>query len=117
MDEVPFRKNENIIIAPFHKRETELTYYVTVPVEEIDLIPESMVGFTIPEKSYVFCRHNGDAAEINNTYKNMLSWMEEYGYEQDFQALCFEIYKSDRKEDLFSENGLPFEIYIPVKKY
>ena len=35
-DEVPNQTKESILIAPFHSRETELTYYVTAPVEKIE---------------------------------------------------------------------------------
>jgi AraC family transcriptional regulator len=131
MDQIPFlfarmkkrsnevldQKNHNIFIAPFHGRETELTYYVTVPVEEITYIPEGMIGFTIPEKNYVFCIHNGKAAEIEDTYRRIEAWMEEYGYEQDHQALSLEVYKSTINEVDFSDELIKFEIYIPVKKY
>ncbi|WML52828.1 GyrI-like domain-containing protein [Neobacillus sp. PS3-12] len=116
-DEVLFQRNQNIFIAPFHGRETELTYYVTVPVEEITYIPEGMTGFTIPEKNYVFCTHNGMAAEIEHTYQRIEAWMEEYGYEQDNQALSLEVYNSNINEIDFSDELIKFEIYIPVKKY
>lgn len=116
-DEVLYQKNHNIFIAPFHGRETEMTYYVTVPVEEFTNIPEGMIGFTIPEKNYVFCMHNGKAAEIEHTYRGIEAWMEEYGYEQDHQALCLEVYKSNISEIDFIDELIKFEIYIPVKKY
>lgn len=117
VDEVLYHKNHHIFIAPFHGRETELTYYVTVPVEEINYVPEGMLGFTIPEKNYVFCTHSGNAAEIENTYRQILEWMEEYGYEQDHQALCLEVYKANMMENRAYADQLQFEIYIPVKKY
>jgi predicted transcriptional regulator YdeE len=116
-DEVLYQKNDNIFIAPFHRRETELTYYVTVPVEEINLVPEGMVGFTIPEKNYVFCTHKGTAAEIEHTYRRMEAWMEDYGYEQDHQALSLEVYNSNINKRDISNEIIKFEIYIPVKKY
>lgn len=116
-DEVLFQKNQNIFIAPFHGREAELTYYVTVPVEEINFVPEGMVGFTIPEKNYVFCTHKGTAAEIEHTYRRIEAWMEDYGYEQDYQALSLEVYESSINKSDFSDEIIEFEIYIPVKKY
>jgi predicted transcriptional regulator YdeE len=116
-NEVLYQKNHNIFIAPFHGRETELTYYITVPVEEITIVPEGMVGFTIPEKNYVFCIHNGTAAEIDLTYKRINDWMDEYGYEQDYQALSLEVYQTSSLESHFSNDQIQFEIYVPVKKY
>lgn len=116
-DEVLLQKNQNIFIAPFHGRETELTYYVTVPVEEVNFVPEGMVGFTIPEKNYVFCTHKGTAAEIEHTYRRIEAWMEDYGYEQDYQALSLEVYESSINKSDFSDEIIKFEIYIPVKKY
>lgn len=53
LNEVAYQTKEPILIAPFHSRETEFTYYVTTPVEKIENIPEGMVGFTIPRKNYV----------------------------------------------------------------
>jgi AraC family transcriptional regulator len=116
-DEVNCKKNDNIFISPYHGRETELTYYVTVPVEDFNYVPEGMVAFTIPEKSYVFCIHNGSAAEIEHTYGKIQDWMHEYGYEQDFQALSLEVYKTTFNEEHFYHDQIQFEIYIPVKKY
>jgi predicted transcriptional regulator YdeE len=116
-DEVLYQENQNIIIAPFHGRETELTYYVTVPVKEINFVPEGMVGITIPEKNYVFCTHKGTAAEIEHTYRRIHAWMVDYGYEQDHRALSLEVYNSSiNKRDFFDEI-IKFEIYIPVKRY
>lgn len=117
IDEVLYQKNDHLFIAPFHCRETELTYYVTVPVEEISLVPEGMVGFTIPEKHYIFCTHYGTASEIAHTYQRIKGWMEDYGYEQDHQALCLEVYNASIKENQNLQEKIHFEIYVPVKTY
>ena len=114
--EVAYQTNEPVLIAPFHSRETEITYYVTTPVEKIEDIPEGMVGFTIPRKNYVFATHNGRAEEIENTYQQILSWMNEYGYEQDLQALTIEVHNEEDK-DLNVSGELHYEIYLPVKTY
>ena len=89
LEEVSFQTKEPVLIAPFHSRETEFTYYVTTPVEKIEDIPEGMVGFTIPSKNYVFATHKGSQEEVENTYQQMLCWMKEYGYEQDHQCLKY----------------------------
>ncbi|MEH7355119.1 GyrI-like domain-containing protein [Neobacillus drentensis] len=114
--EVPFQTQESILIAPFHTRETEITYYVTTPVEVIDDIPEGMVGFTIPRKNYVFSTHKGRIEEVENTYNKMFAWMKEYGYDQDHHALSMEIFKEGHK-DQNTEGNLYFEIYLPIKTY
>lgn len=116
LGEVPFRTTESVMIAPFHSRETEFTYYVTTPVERIDDIPYGMVGFTIPHKNYVFTTHNGRPEEVEKTYLQMFAWMEEYGYEQDHQALSLEIYNEDYM-NLESAENLHYDIYIPLKAY
>lgn len=116
-EEILFKKNSNILISPFHRRETELTYYVTIPVEVINFIPEGMTGFTIPEKNYVFCIHKGTAAEIERTYRKIEAWMEEYGYEQDHQALSIELYNLNIEENDHAGDLVQFEIYVPVKRY
>lgn len=116
LDEVSYQTDEPVLIAPFHSRETELTYYVTKPVEKISQIPAGMVGFTIPSKNYVFTTYKGSLDGVENTYLQMFSWMQEYGYEQDHHALSLEIYKEKYK--LQNANGdLHFEIYLPVKAY
>jgi AraC family transcriptional regulator len=116
LEEVSYQTKEPVLIAPFHSRETEFTYYVTTPVEKIDEIPAGMVGFTIPSKNYVFAAHKGSHEEIENTYQQIYAWMKEYGYEQDHNALCLEVYKEEHKH--LNENGdLHFDIYLPVKIY
>jgi AraC family transcriptional regulator len=116
LEEVSYQTHEPVLIAPFHSRETEITYYVTTPVDKIDEIPEGMVGFTIPSKNYVFATHKGSQEEVKNTYKRVYSWMEEYGYEQDHNALSLEVYKEEHKH-LNANGELHFDIYLPVKIY
>ncbi|WP_066064699.1 GyrI-like domain-containing protein [Neobacillus soli] len=116
LEEIYHQTKEPVLIAPFHSRETEITYYVTTPVGKIEEIPEGMVGFTIPRKNYVSTIHRGGLREVKNTYLKMYSWMREYGYEQDHQALCLEIFKEEHKQ-LNVKGDLLFEIYVPLKTY
>ncbi|MFL6562597.1 MAG: GyrI-like domain-containing protein, partial [Bacillus sp. (in: firmicutes)] len=116
LEEVSYQTKEPVLIAPFHSRETEFTYYVTTPVEKIEEIPEGMVGFTIPSKNYVFATHIGSHEEVEHTYKQIYSWMREYGYEQDQNALSIEVYKEEHKH-LNASGDLHFDIYLPVKTY
>lgn len=116
LEEISYQTKEPVLIAPFHSRETELTYYVTAPVEKIEEIPEGMVGFTIPSKNYVFATHIGSQEEVEDTYKKIYSWMGEYGYEQDHNALSIEVYKEEH-DHLNSTGELHFDIYLPVKTY
>ncbi|WP_462409690.1 GyrI-like domain-containing protein [Neobacillus sp. Marseille-QA0830] len=114
--EIKSRTEEPVFIAPFHSRETEVTYYVTTPVENLESIPDGMVGFTIPKKNYVFTTHVGKPDDIQSTYLQLLTWMNEYGYDQDHQALSLEVYKKTSPDR--DENGnLQLEIYLPVKTY
>lgn len=116
MGEILHKTKESIFIAPFHSRETEFTYYVTVPVEKIENIPNGMIGFVIPSKKYIFATHNGSASEVENTYLQMFSWMKEHGYEQDYHALSLEIYKNEHSTINSFGNKLQFDIYLPLKK-
>ncbi|MDP4086490.1 MAG: GyrI-like domain-containing protein [Bacillota bacterium] len=116
-EEIIDQSNEPVFIAPFHCRETEFTYYITKPVKQITYVPDGMVGFTIPAKNYIYATHSGSTSEVENTYLKILSWMREYGYEQDHQALSLEIYDEDFKTDSSPDSHLFLEIYIPVKKY
>jgi predicted transcriptional regulator YdeE len=112
--EVPNQTNDSILIAPFHSRETEFTYYVTTPVENLEHVPEGMVGFTIPRKNYVCTSHKGNLEEVENTYRQMLVWMQEYGYDLDHHALSLEILKGN---NIDKEDNMQFELYLPVKSY
>ena len=112
--EVPNQTNDSILIAPFHSRETEFTYYVTTPVENLEHVPEGMVGFTIPRKNYVCTSHKGSLEEVENTYRQMLVWMQEYGYDLDDHALSLEILKGN---NIDKEDNMQFELYLPVKSY
>ena len=116
LNEISYKTADPVIIAPFHSRETEFTYYVTTPVEQIHQVPNGMVGFTIPRKNYVVTSHFGPADEVEDTYQRLFTWMKEYGYEQDHQALSLEIYQQHSHGQDLSKNLL-FEIYIPVKTY
>ncbi|MEW9051447.1 MAG: GyrI-like domain-containing protein [Neobacillus sp.] len=116
LNEVSFQTGESIMVAPLHIRETELTYYVTAPVDRIENIPEGMVGFSIPQKNYVFATHVGRLEEVENTYSRIFEWMKDYGYELDEQALSLQIYKPEHKEEN-AAGKLHFEILLPVKCY
>lgn len=116
LEELPYKTNEPVLVAPFHSRETEFTYYVTAPVEKIAEVPEGMVGFTIPRKNYVFTTHLGKKEEVEHTYRKLMTWMEEYGYEHDHSALSLEIYKQEHQTDHTNES-LQFDIYLPVRVY
>jgi AraC family transcriptional regulator len=116
LEEIPYKAEEPVLIAPFHSRESEFTYYVTAPVEKIESIPAGMVGFTIPPKNYVFTTHIGKPEEVENTYLQLFKWMEEYGYDHDQNALSLEIYQEEHKPQNTNEN-LRFEIYLPLKVY
>lgn len=115
-EEVSCLTNEPVVIAPFHSRETELTYYVTKPVGEIENVPDGMVGFSIPRKNYVCTTHKGSLKEVADTYQQLITWMKEYGYEQDYHALGLEIFKEEHKQQN-SSGDLYFEICLPVKTY
>lgn len=69
-----------------------------------------MVGFTIPRKNYVCSSHKGSLEELENTYREMLVWMEEYGYDLDGNALSLEVLKDN-------DNSTNFELYLPIKSY
>ncbi|WP_045515675.1 GyrI-like domain-containing protein [Neobacillus niacini] len=112
--EVPYQTNDSILIAPFHSRETEFTFYVTTPVEKVENVPDGMVGFSIPRKYYVCSSHKRGIEELENTYRKMLVWMQEYGYELDDHALCLEVLKH---KNLDREGSMHFELYLPVKTY
>lgn len=114
LEEVPNQTNDSILIAPFHRRETEFTYYLTTPVEKVENVPDGMIGFTIPRKNYVCSSHKGRPEELENTYRKMLVWMQEYGYDLDNHALSLKVLKENKIDN---DVSMHFELYLPVKSY
>ncbi|MFP7296519.1 GyrI-like domain-containing protein [Neobacillus niacini] len=114
LEEVPNQTQDAVLITPFHSRETEFTFYVTTPVEKVENVPDGMVGFTIPRKNYVYSSYKGSLEELENTYRKMLVWMEEYGYDLDDHALSLKVFKENNSG---GEGGADFELYLPVKSY
>lgn len=114
LEEVPNQTNDSILIAPFHSRETEFTFYVTTPVEKVEDVPEGMIGFTIPRKNYVCTSLKGSFEDLEHTYRQMLVWMQEYGYDLDENALSLKVLNQGQQD---SEGSMDFELYLPVKCY
>lgn len=114
LEEVPNQTDSSVFIAPFHSRETEFTCYIATTVKNIENVPDGMVGFTIPRKNYVFSSHNGSLEDLETTYKQMLVWMEEYGYDLDDHALSLEVLREQSRDN---EYNRLYELYLPVKIY
>lgn len=117
VDEILYPTGDDVIIALFHCRETDLTYYVAAPVVQIAEVPDGMTGFLVPEKSYVFACHNGPKVKLEETYIKMSEWMKEYGYEQDQFALGIEIHPITVLNKRNTSEPMQIDIYLPIKKY
>jgi AraC family transcriptional regulator len=84
------------------------TQFICVEVKDFSGgIPQGMVGFQVPGRTYAVFRHSGPMAGVPQTYANAFAWLKENGHEFDPNALRFEEYE-DGVEDAYN-------IWLPVK--
>lgn len=106
------RKNEikNVInpdryVCPHYASEVLFTYLYCMEVNNLDEIPEGMIGFSIPAHRYVTTRSNHDPYEVLHTY------LQNREMENNVKALALEVY-------YFENPNWPTEVdvYIPIKE-
>ncbi|MEJ8545762.1 GyrI-like domain-containing protein [Brevibacillus borstelensis] len=68
------------------------TEYIAVEVEKFDRIPEGMVGFMIPARSYAVFTHQGPMDRVPATYQHAFEWISGQGLSVAEQALRLERY-------------------------
>lgn len=94
------------------------TEFVAVEVEGFERIPERMVAFTIPARTYARFTHRGPMSTVKDTYTQLFQWLSLQGLELDETAWRMERYDAryipsvhapDRPENTY-------EIFIPLKE-
>ena len=113
-DEIPFKKNENVILMQiypmkpgFNPRIDRFTQLFCYEVKKGDLVPSGMVSHHVPESKYVTYTDKGLETELGRSYDYLYGqWIREHRHEPkgfDFE-IWDERYKpesSDNEIDMF----------------
>ncbi|RWR06538.1 effector binding domain-containing protein [Siminovitchia fortis] len=108
-DEIHNAKHKEILFSPFMCNEIIATYFACLEVDEIDQIPEGMIGFKLPMTKYakISCSNK----TISEGYDAVYAWMQEHGYKEKWfnHSSPVEIYYIDENAE-----EEPAEILIPI---
>ncbi len=109
VDEIHNTKSKEVLFSPYMCNEIIATYFACLEVDEIDKIPEGMIGFKLPMTNYakISCSNK----TISEGYDAVFAWMKEHGYKQRWfdHSSPVEIYYID--ENAPEETA---EILIPI---
>ncbi|MEL3972696.1 GyrI-like domain-containing protein [Rossellomorea oryzaecorticis] len=108
--------NGSSIIAPFHDRATDFTYYCTVEVERVENIHPDLIELSLPAGEYAHSLYEGSSSELEEAYFSIFNWIKENGYEKDYSRLSIEKYLEQDREINLTEDKRKLELYVPVKK-
>ncbi|HEY4552138.1 MAG TPA: GyrI-like domain-containing protein [Bacillaceae bacterium] len=106
--EVPNARNKEVLFSPYMCNDIIATYFACLEVEEIDAIPEGMIGFTLPVTKYAKIQCSNKT--IGEGYNHVFSWMQENGYKQKWldRSCPIEIfYLEDNAEEEVVEILIP----------
>jgi predicted transcriptional regulator YdeE len=104
--------NDNIkstaLLSPYFGNEAFATYWACYEVNHLEIVPEGMVQFTIPEHEYALVTTTNK--RIGEGYEQILAWMNEQRLQKQDNAVSIEIYYDDERLD-----EEPVEILIPLR--
>jgi len=97
--------NPDEYVCPHFASEVLFTYFFCMEVNELEDIPEGMIGFTIPERNYVTTRSDADPYEVLHTY------IKDNGIDNNSKALALEVYQ-------FADPEWPgkVDVFVPIKE-
>ncbi|WP_339249349.1 GyrI-like domain-containing protein [Sporosarcina sp. FSL W8-0480] len=109
MDEVANNKSKRVLFSPYMSNGIFATYFACLEVEEINKVPEGMMGIKLPLMKYakISCSNK----TIGQGYDKLFAWMGENGYKQKQNDSCsIEIFyfEEDAEEEVV-------EILIPIQ--
>lgn len=109
MDEVANSKSKRVLFSPYMSNGIFATYFACLEVEEINEVPEGMMGLKLPLMKYakISCSNK----TIGQGYDKLFAWMGENGYKQKQNDSCsIEIFyfEEDAEEEVV-------EILIPIQ--
>lgn len=92
------------------------TEYVAVEVERFAHIPQKMVGFTIPARTYAKFTHVGPMTQVQITYTQLFQWLHAQGLQMDESALRLERYDERYIPSMHAADRVEntYEIFIPL---
>jgi len=92
------------------------TEYVAVEVEGFAHIPEKMVGFTIPARTYAKFTHVGPMTRVQDTYTQLFQWLQAQGLSMDESTLRMERYDERYIPSFHAADRIEntYEIFIPL---
>jgi len=117
---IPFKKNKNIelgICCDSDKQNHTFSYIIGFEVENVDEIPEGMIGKVIPSSKYaVFTTPKTGRKDFSKSIQETTKfiyqkWLPESGYEINDKGYDLEWYD----ERCHSDDDCCMDIYIPVK--
>ncbi|NRR01946.1 AraC family transcriptional regulator [Brevibacillus sp. RS1.1] len=118
-DEIPLVISPDVRydISDENRTHQMYTEYIVVEVERFEHIPEGMVGFTIPAKTYARFTHTGPMEQVQNTYHSLFGWLNENGHQVNEQALRMERYDQRYVPSVHESARVDnaYEIFIPLR--
>lgn len=100
-----------------NKLDSSLVYMAVIEVSGLTIIPDGMIGISIPKTTYAKFRHKGQPLEVNNTVNYIYSsWLMQSGKQHQYR------HSSQADIEIYGEEYIPNSnesvIYyaIPIKK-
>lgn len=109
--EIKHAKNMEVVISPYMCNDIMATYFSCLEVDQLDQIPEGMVGFKIPETEYAVISCSNKT--IGEGYNKIFQWMHEKGYKQKWFNQSFPIEIFYYEDNVDEERA---EILIPIQQ-
>ncbi|WP_064091408.1 GyrI-like domain-containing protein [Rossellomorea aquimaris] len=104
------------ILAPFHDRATDFTYYCTVEVDRVEHLHPDLVELSLPAGEYAHSLYDGNSSEVEQAYFSIFNWIKENGYEKDYSRLSVEKYLEQDREINQTQEKRKLELFVPIKK-
>jgi predicted transcriptional regulator YdeE len=96
--------NENECVCPHFANDILFTYVFCMEVENLEEIPQGMIGFRVPSQRYVKVR-----SATENPYKLVNSYLATNGLENNTRSLALEVFKFGEEQHFNNA-----DIYVPI---
>lgn len=107
--EVKYAKDKEVVLCPYMCNDIMATYFACLEVDQLEQIPQGMLGFKIPETEYAVISCSNKT--IGEGYDKLFQWMVEMDYQQKWFRKSFPI------EIYYYEEGVDeerVELLIPI---
>ena len=109
-DEIAKAVDREVLFSPYMCNGIFATYFACLEVEELNSVPEGMIGFKLPAMEYA--KVNCTNKSIGEGYTKIFEWMKENGYRQKFLDNSCPIqifYYEENVEEEFVEILIPIQ--------